>query len=111
MSDPVIIALIGAIAGGLPTIATIITAILQARINNRHAAKQSIFQLIDEDKLAVLYKEVPTNYQNVLDEYDTYHKNGGNSYVTQKVEEYKLWYIAWQKNTLKPSKTKKKVVK
>ena len=96
MSDPIIIAIIGAIAGGLPTLATIISAILQARTNNRHAAKQSIFQLIDEDKLAVLYKEVPTNFQNVLDEYDQYHKNGGNSYVTEKVEAYKKWYVEWQ---------------
>ena len=25
-------------------------------------------------------------------EYDIYHKNGGNSYLTEKVNEYKVWY-------------------
>lgn len=96
MSDPVIIAIIGAIAGVLPTIATIITALLQNRTSSRHNAKQSIFQMIIEDKVAVLFNGVPSNYQNILNEYDIYHKNGGNSYVTEKVENYKKWYIEWQ---------------
>lgn len=96
MSDPVIIAIIGAVAGGLPTVATIITALLQARTNNRHNAKQSIFQMIIEDKVAALYGGIPSNYQNILNEYDIYHENGGNSYVTEKVEAYKKWYIQWQ---------------
>lgn len=96
MSDPVIIAIIGAVAGGLPTVATIITALLQARTSNRHNAKQSIFQMILEDKVAVLYGGIPSNYQNILNEYDIYHENGGNSYVTEKVEAYKKWYIQWQ---------------
>jgi archaellum component FlaG (FlaF/FlaG flagellin family) len=96
MSDTVIIAIIGAVAGGLPTVATIITALLQARTSNRHNAKQSIFQMIMEDKVAVLYGGIPSNYQNILNEYDIYHKNGGNSYVTEKVEAYKKWYIQWQ---------------
>lgn len=96
MSDPVIIALIGAIAGGLPTVATIITAILQDRSNRRNFAKQSILNLINEDKTEALYGNMPDNYQNILHEYDEYHKNGGNSYLTQKVEDYKKWYAAWQ---------------
>ena len=96
MSDPVIIAIIGAIAGVLPTIATIITALLQNRTSSRHNAKQSILQMIIEDKVAVLFNGVPSNYQNILNEYDIYHKNGGNSYVTEKVESYKKWYIEWQ---------------
>ena len=96
MSDPVIIAIISAIAGALPTIATIVTALLQNRTSSRHNAKQSIFQMILEDKVAVLFNGVPSNYQNVLNEYDIYHKNGGNSYVTEKVEAYKKWYVAWQ---------------
>lgn len=96
MSDPVIIATISAIAGALPTIATIVTALLQNRTSSRHNAKQSIFQMILEDKVAVLFNGVPSNYQNVLNEYDIYHKNGGNSYVTEKVEAYKKWYVAWQ---------------
>lgn len=96
MSDPVIIALIGAVAGGLPTLATVVSAILQSRENKRNFAKQSILNLINEDKTEALYNNMPDNYQNVLNEYDIYHKNGGNSYVTEKVEAYKKWYLAWQ---------------
>lgn len=97
MSDPVIIALIGAIAGGLPTIATIITAILQDRASKKNFAKQSILNLINEDKTEALYNNIPDNYQNVLHEFDIYSKNGGNSYVAEKVEAYKKWYTDWQK--------------
>lgn len=96
MSDPVIIAIIGAVAGGLPTVATIISAILQDRANKRNFAKQSILNLINEDKTEALYGNMPDNYQNVLHEYDLYSKNGGNSYVAEKVESYKTWYTQWQ---------------
>lgn len=97
MSDAVIIALIGAIAGGLPTLATIVSAILQDRANKRNFAKQSILNLINEDKTEALYGNMPDNYQNILHEYDLYSKNGGNSYVAEKVTAYKTWYTAWQK--------------
>lgn len=86
MSDAVIVALISAGT-------TIITALFQKRSADRNAAKQSILQMIAEDQLAVLYGNLPTNYQNILHEYDIYHKNGGNSYLTEKVNEYKGWYI------------------
>ncbi len=89
MSDAIIVALISAGT-------TIITSLAQRRTMARNAAKQSILQMISEDQLAVLYGSLPTNYQNVLHEYDIYHKNGGNSYVTQKVEEYKQWFAREQ---------------
>ena len=89
MSDAVIVAIISAGT-------TVITALITARTAARNAAKQSIFQMIAEDQLAVLYGEMPTNYQNILHEYDIYHKNGGNSYVTEKVEKYKTWFAAMQ---------------
>lgn len=85
------------ITAGFPVIATIITTISTRKIINRNAAKQSIFSLINDDKTDALYGKMPTNYQNVLKEYDIYHKNGGNSYVTEKVEEYKKWYFNWEK--------------
>lgn len=97
MSEPIIIAIITSVAAGLPTVATAITAILQSRENKRNFAKQSILNLINEDKTEALYNNMPDNYQNVLNEYDIYHKNGGNSYVTEKVEAYKKWYTEWQK--------------
>lgn len=97
MSDPVIIALISAVAGGLPTLATIVSAILQSRENKKNFAKQSILNLINEDKTEALYGNMPDNYQNVLHEYDQYSRNGGNSYVSEKVAAYKTWYTEWQK--------------
>lgn len=97
MSDPVIIALISGIAGALPTLATIISAILQGRASSRHAAKQSILQMILEDHVAAAEGHIPSNYQNILNEYDVYHKNGGNSYITQKVTDYKAWHLGIEK--------------
>ena len=93
MSDSVIIALISA---GFPVLATAVTALLQRRSNEKHAAKQSILQMILEDHVAVNEGQIPTNYQNILHEYDIYHKNGGNSYITEKVEDYKTWFIKVQ---------------
>ena len=93
MSDSVIIALISA---GFPVLATAITALLQRRSNEKHAAKQSILQMILEDHVAVNEGQIPTNYQNILHEYDIYHKNGGNSYLTEKVESYKTWFLKVQ---------------
>lgn len=92
MDENIILALIGIV----PTLTTVVATLLQNRTSSRHAAKQSIFQMILEDKVAVLFGGIPTNYQNILNEYDTYHKNGGNSYVTEKVDAYKKWYVAWQ---------------
>jgi hypothetical protein len=89
MTESIIVALISA---GLPTLATLITAILQSRMSKKHAAKQSIFQMILEDHMAVTEGHIPSNYQNILQEYDRYHNNGGNSYVTEKVDDYKKWY-------------------
>ena len=100
MSDAIVIALIAAIAGALPTVATIVSELIQARSNKRNFAKQSIFSLINDDKTDALYNKAPSNYQNILNEYDEYHKNGGNSYVTEKVEAYKAWYAEWQKQLI-----------
>lgn len=91
MSESVLIALISA---GLPTLATIVTTIFRGRASAKHSAKQSILQMIMEDHLAVAEKRLPTNYQNILQEYDIYHSNGGDTYVTEKVGEYKQWFTA-----------------
>lgn len=91
MSESVLIALISA---GLPTLATIVTTVFRGRASAKHSAKQSILQMIMEDHLAVAEKRLPTNYQNILQEYDVYHSKGGDTYVTQKVLEYKSWFTA-----------------
>ena len=94
MSEAVVIALITA---GFPTCATALTAFFQARTSKKNAAKQSILQMILEDHMAVQEGHLPTNYQNVLHEFDIYSKNGGNSYVAEKVEDYKRWFIEIEK--------------
>lgn len=96
MSDAVILAIITLCSGIVTATTTIITTIIRGRASARHSAKQSIFQMILEDYTAEARGHLPTNYQNILDEYDVYHKTGGNSYVTQKVEEYKSWYAQVQ---------------
>ena len=76
----------------VPSITTIITTIITRKDNYMHNAKQSILQLIVEDKIRVMEGGIPENKQNILKEYDEYDKNGGNSYVHEKVENYKKWY-------------------
>lgn len=89
------------ITAGIPSAATVVVAFFQSRTMNKHAARQSILQLIMEDHLAVQEGKLPTNYQSVLHEYDIYKKNGGNSYVESKVNEYKTWFDEVQKNMKK----------
>ena len=76
----------------IPSITTIITSLLAKRENYMHNAKQSILQLIVEDKIRVMEGGIPENKQNILKEYDDYHKHGGNSYVHEKVDNYIKWY-------------------
>lgn len=89
MADSTIIALITA---GFPTLTTAITAICQSRATKKNAAKQSILQMIMEDHMAIQESKLPTNYQNVLHEFDIYKKNGGNSYLERKVNDYISWF-------------------
>lgn len=97
MSDTVLLALISLGGAIVSAITTVITTIIRGRASARHSAKESILQMIMEDHIADHEGHIPVNFQNVLDEYDTYHKNGGNSYITAKVEEYKKWYVAIEK--------------
>ena len=94
MSEAIIIALITA---GFPTCATALTTFFQSRTSKKNAAKQSILQMILEDHMAAQEGHLPTNYQNILHEFDIYSKNGGNSYVAEKVEDYKRWFIEIEK--------------
>lgn len=84
--------LISVISAGIPALVTIITHFTSKKDNNMHAAKQSIFQMIMEDKIRVLNNSIPENYQAIHKEFDEYVKNGGNSYVHEKVNDYDKWY-------------------
>lgn len=86
MSDTVLLALISLGGATVSAITTVITTIIRGRASARHSAKESILQMIMEDHIADHEGHIPVNFQNVLDEYDTYHKNGGNSYITAKVK-------------------------
>ena len=77
---------------GIPSITTIITTLITRKDNYMHNAKQSILQLIVEDKIRVMEGGIPENKQSILAEYDLYSKKGGNSYVHEKVDNYIKWY-------------------
>ena len=92
--------IVALIAAGVPTVASFHNTKKVKRQANRHACRQSILQLIIEDKMAVMEGKPPENYQAILDEYDEYRHNGGNSYISQKIDDY----INWYENLKKPKK-------
>ena len=92
--ESIIVSLIGAIA----TIATTVISARKAGSKaDKYDAKNSIIMMILEDRMLVAENKLPVNYQNILHEYDIYHQNGGNSYITEKVESYKSWIKQYEK--------------
>lgn len=90
--------IIALITVAIPSITTIITALLAKRENYMHNAKQSILQLIVEDKIRVMEGGIPENKQNILKEYDEYKQHHGNSYTSEKVNSYLKWYEGFKNN-------------
>lgn len=91
--DPVVGQIIGDVAvAAISAVTTLLTTKSVKKQTNKHSARQSILQLIIEDKVRVIEKRLPENYQAVLEEFDEYKKSGGNSYIHEKVDEYKKWY-------------------
>lgn len=84
--------LIATITATVPALVTLITNRQLKRTNDMHSARQSILQLIVEDHIRVSEGNLPENYKAICTEYDDYKKNGGNSYITSKVERYFKWY-------------------
>lgn len=85
--------LVAFLTATVPSIITLATSKHSARQSDLHSAKQSIMQMIMEDRMRVeLYHHLPENYQAVMKEFDTYTKAGGNSYVHDRVVEYERWY-------------------
>lgn len=73
----------------------------QDRDSRRNEAKQSILQMMMEDKVDYYHnRRIPENYNRIHEEYDVYHANGGNGLMTKKVIEHDKWYeeIAAQMN-------------
>lgn len=100
----IIVSIIGAIA---TVSVALITARKASSKADRYDAKNSIIMMIMEDHQLVGEGKLPVNYQNVLHEYDIYHANGGNSYITEKVESYKVWFREQEKPTSAPKSNKK----
>lgn len=92
MEAKIIIDLAGVIGAVGAIITTIVTARRASSKADRYDAKNSIIMMIMEDHQLVTEGKLPINYQNVLHEYDIYHENGGNSYISEKVESYKTWF-------------------
>lgn len=97
--------IVTSICGVLLAIINIVGNHYTKKDNRMHAARQSILQLILEDKINVQEDKLPENRYNVQTEYDEYRANGGNSYVHDKVEDYLEWYDQVEKNYAK-NKTK-----
>lgn len=87
--SPIIVALLTVT---IPSLVTYSSSKALNRQAVKNSARQSILQLIMEDHLRVVEKRPPENYQAIMHEYDEYKNNGGNSYIHDKVEEYKKWY-------------------
>lgn len=84
-------AIIRFMAASSPLI-TIAIGVWNNRTSKKHSAKQSILQMIMEDEFRYeTFGKLPTNYSNILKEYEVYHKNGGNGEVTKKVRDYEEW--------------------
>lgn len=81
----------------VPACVTIFTTKSVKKQANKHSARQSILQLIFEDKVRALEGFAPENYQAILDEFDEYTRSGGNSYIHAKVDDYKKWYKEQEK--------------
>lgn len=76
----------------VPALVTLISTKKIKTQANKHACRQSILQLILEDKISVMEGKLPENYKSIMDEYDEYHQCHGNHYIDEKVEDYKKWY-------------------
>jgi len=63
------------------------------KLAERNSAKNSIQNMMTQDIIsAEILKKTPENHQAILDEFDKYTQNGGNSWLKEKVKEYCDWY-------------------
>lgn len=70
------------------------------KLAEKNAAKSSIQNMITQDIIrAEILHKTPENYHAILEEYDEYAKNGGNSYIKGKVKDYTEWIAKYEKLT------------
>lgn len=103
MNDQFVHDVILALIAIVPACTTVLTSLWTNRLSKKHAAKQSILQMIMEDQLSYeLFGRFPQNYGDIQDEYKVYHENGGNGEVTKRVDEYNRWYYDAENNLIRP---------
>ena len=85
--------MIALITASIPALVTLITNSNSTKLSKMHSAKQSILQMMMEDVIAVeVLHKLPINYSNISYQYDIYKRNGGNSDIDKKMQEYIDWY-------------------
>lgn len=92
MEDGLVQIIVTLITVCVPALVTILTTKSVKKQANKHSTRSDIMQLIIEDYVREIKNKPPENYQAILDEYDEYKGTGGNSYIHEKVEEYKKWH-------------------
>lgn len=76
----------------IPTLTTILGTKTMKKQANKHSTRSDIMQLIIEDHVRVMEGKLPENYQAIMDEFTEYSDCGGNKYIDEKIEDYKVWY-------------------
>lgn len=72
---------------------TITVALIQNRVTKRNRAGSYILLLVLQDKVDYRVDGcLPKNFDTIHDEYETYHRNGGNGKITAAVEAYDKWF-------------------
>lgn len=102
MNTEIVIALISLVASCVAPVLTFVTSVKTGKDISRVEMKSSILQMILEDQFGwQAFKKFPTNYQNILHDFDIYTANGGNSYMKKKVTDYCEWYSEIEKESKK----------
>lgn len=84
--------IVALITVSVPALVTIVTTKSVKKQANKHSTRSDIMQLIIEDHVRVMEDKLPENYQAIMDEFTEYSKCGGNKYIDEKIEDYKVWY-------------------
>ena len=101
MSAEVSSILVAVIAAAIPACVTLITHFAQKRRARRDTGGVYILLLVIEDELNwEHFGRIPSNYDAIAEEYEDYHKAGGNGKITEAVTRYKEWHTDVNKQIL-----------
>ena len=80
--------IISLITAGIPAVVTLITNHSTRKTEAMHNAKQSLFQMILEDKMRVMEGHLPENYQAIHHEFDIYKKELTKAEIISSLENH-----------------------